>query len=158
MGEYTNEHSVRHAIIFIGLQGSGKTYYYNQHFAGKFRHISLDDLHTRSREKTAFQSCIDEGVDFVVDNTNPTREDRARYIGAAKAAGYIVTGYFFESRLRDCIRRNNQRTKDKRVPAKAIAATSNRLEMPSKDEGFDELFFVKRISETMMAREEWKLE
>jgi len=35
------------------------------------------------------------------------------------------------------------------VPTAAVAATSNKLQMPSYDEGFDALYFVKNDGETM---------
>ncbi len=131
------------AAIFIGIQGSGKSAYYHAAFADRYAHINLDMLHTRSKENRFFLDCIAQRKCFVVDNTNPTRADRARYIPAAKAAGYRIVGYFFESKLQDCIARNEQRTGKARIPAMAIAATSNKMEMPSWDEGFDELYFVK---------------
>ncbi|MBQ9881278.1 MAG: AAA family ATPase, partial [Synergistes sp.] len=102
------------------------------------------------------RSCIDKGLDFVIDNTNPTKAERAVYISMAKAAGYRVIGYFFESRLQDCIKRNEQRTGKAKIPAKAIAATSNKLELPSRDEGFDELYFVGRSGSTLMMKSEWR--
>lgn len=153
---YPDEPGTKQAVIFMGIQGSGKTSYFNLHFSGKYRHINLDELHTRYKERLMLQSCIEEGADFVVDNTNPTRADRARYIDTAKIAGYRVTGYFFESRLQDCIRRNNLRTGKEKIPAKAIAATSNKLEIPSKDEGFDELYFVAWIGDAEMIRRDWR--
>lgn len=153
---YADEPRTKQAVIFIGIQGSGKTYYYNWHFAGKFKHINLDELHTRNKESLLLQSCIERGEDFVVDNTNPTKADRARYIDAAKAAGYRVIGYYFESKLQDCIQRNNLRTDKEKIPAKAIAATSNKLELPSKDEGFDELYYVERSGSVVMLKRDWR--
>ena len=149
---YPEEPKTKWAVIFMGIQGSGKTTYYHRVFSGKFRHINLDILHTRNKERQALQSCMDEGADFVVDNTNPTKEDRARYIEPAKVAGYHVIGYFFQSKLQDCIRRNNLRTGKEKVPATAIAATSNILEMPSKEEGFDELYFIEPWGDTEIRR------
>lgn len=69
--------------------------------------------------------------------------------------GYRVIGYFMQSRLQECIARNNQREGKERIPAKAIAMTSNRLEMPSFDEGFDELYFVANDGSEMIISE-WR--
>ena len=60
-----------------------------------------------------------------------------------------------ESKIKDCMQRNAQREGAARVPEKAIAATSNKLEIPSYDEGFDELYFVKNDGTTMTI-EEWR--
>jgi predicted kinase len=103
----------------------------------------------------AITECYEKNQDFVVDNTNPTREDRKRYIGQAKDLGYRVVGYFMQSRLKECIARNNLREGKERIPAKAIAMTSNRLELPSRTEGFDELYFVENDGKSMTISE-WR--
>ena len=42
----------KQAIIFIGIQASGKTTFYNQMLSdGTYTHISLDDLRTRNKER-----------------------------------------------------------------------------------------------------------
>lgn len=136
----------------MGIQGSGKsTFCYK--YLPEIERINLDTLHTRNKESLMIADCQEKGCDYVIDNTNPTREDRARYIPAAKNAGYYVIGYFMQSRLRECIDRNNHRKGKEKIPAKAIAMTSNKLEMPSCDEGFDELYFVKNDGESMSVSE-----
>ena len=119
--------------------------------------MNLDTLHTRNKERILLDECFASGASFVVDNTNPTREDRARYIPKAKEAGYHVTGYFMQSCIQDCIQRNAQREGKARVPNGAIAMTSNKLEMPSYEEGFDELYYV-RIDDSSFAVEPWETE
>lgn len=131
----------KQAIIFMGIQASGKTTFYEQMLADKgYTHISLDVLHTRNREDLLLAECLDNGRSFVVDNTNPEISVREKYIKKAKEYGYQVIGIFFQSKVRDCMRRNEQR--GLKVPQKAIACTSNNLQLPSLDEGFDELYFV----------------
>lgn len=130
-------------VIIMGIQGSGKSTFFEKYLADSFCRINLDTLITRAREADLVNKCLSEGVSYAVDNTNPTRKDRERYIPAAKAHGYKVVGYFMESKLQECIKRNNLREGSAKIPAHAIAATSNKLEMPSFSEGFDELYFVK---------------
>jgi predicted kinase len=89
------------------------------------------------------ESCFDTGSSFVVDNTNPTKLDRQRYITPAKEHGYRVEGYFMQSKVNDCKARNEKREGKAKIPSTAIAAISNKLELPHKDEGFDSLFYVK---------------
>ncbi|MBQ3377880.1 MAG: ATP-binding protein [Synergistaceae bacterium] len=140
----------------IGIQGSGKST-----FCGKFLNeavrVNLDTLHTRNKEAAVIDECHRKGCDYVIDNTNPTREDRGRYISAAKSAGYRVVGYFMQSRLKDCISRNELREGKAKIPAHAIAATSNKLEMPSRSEGFDELYFVENNGKDIIIKE-WREE
>lgn len=129
-------------ILFIGIQASGKTSFYRKYFADKYEHISLDVLNTRNKERLAIKQCIGQGKSFVVDNTNPQKTDREKYIVAAKGQGYQVIGYYFKSSIRDCIERNEQREGKVKVPRCAIAATSGKLELPNYLEGFDKIYYV----------------
>ena len=142
-------------VIMIGIQGSGKSTFYHKYLANSYVRINLDTLKTRHQEELLISECIKDGKSFAIDNTNPTRADRQRYIPLAQYAGYKVIGYFMESKLKTCIERNNQRTGTARIPTTAIAATSNKLQMPSYDEGFDEIYFVKNDGETMVI-EDWR--
>ena len=74
------------AVIFVGLQGAGKTSFYQQRFAQTHVRISLDAVKTRAREMALLTSCIQEKKNFVVDNTNATVETRKRYIELARQA------------------------------------------------------------------------
>ena len=145
---------MKKAYIMIGIQGSGKSEFCRRYLADVER-INLDTQKTRNNENRMIAACHARGVDYVVDNTNPTKADRARYIPAAKAEGYAIIGYFMQSRLHDCIARNNRREGKELIPAKAIAMTSNKLEMPSKAEGFDELYFVANNGSEMTISE-WR--
>lgn len=142
------------AIIFIGIQASGKSTFYQQYYSPGFVHINLDTLHTRAKEAKLLEECICSRLSFVIDNTNPTIEDRKKYIQAAKRNGYEIEGYFFQSVVQDCIKRNSYRTGKACVPNTAIACTSNRLELPSYEEGFHRLYFV-HIQENTFVIEPW---
>lgn len=142
------------AIIFIGIQASGKSTFYHEQFED-YVHINLDTLHTRNKEKLLLQECVENGSSFVVDNTNPTREDREKYIRAARDHGYRVQGYYFQSSVSDCIARNQNREGKARVPDQAVAATHRKLELPEYGEGFDELFYV-RMEDGSFTVDKWK--
>ena len=142
-------------VILIGLQGSGKSTFFRSHLADHFVHVNLDTVKTRQRERTLIDQCIQQQQNFAIDNTNPTKEDRQRYIPMAKIAGYRIICYFMESKLQPCIERNNRRTGTAKVPVKAIAATSNKFQLPSYIEGFDEIYFVKNDG-VHMTIENWR--
>ena len=142
------------AIIFIGIQASGKTSFFKQQLEKDgFVHISMDIIGNRNKEKQLVLDCIASGKDFVIDNTNPTREERRRYLDLLADSGYDVAGYFFQSRVQDCVRRN--RARGETVPSKAIAATSNKLEMPSYAEGFNTLKYIS-ITENGFSVSDWE--
>jgi len=54
------------AIIFIGIQASGKTTFYNKHFSRTHTHISLDVLKTRHKEKCTLEGCLNSNTPFVI--------------------------------------------------------------------------------------------
>ena len=130
------------AVIFVGLQGAGKSTFYKERFFNTHVRINLDMLKTRHRERLFLRASVETTQRFVVDNTNPSRLERQVYIEAAKEAGFRISGYYFQSRVEDCLRRNDQRPEHQRVPRKGILGTAGRMEFPSWDEGFDELFYV----------------
>lgn len=131
------------AIIFIGIQGAGKSTFYREYFLDTHIRINLDMLKTRHREKLIFQACLSAKQKFVIDNTNPTIEDRQRYIIPAKAKGFEVLGYYFDSELEDCKERNSKRSGKKVIPLVGILSTYKKLVLPSYAEGFDGIYSVK---------------
>jgi hypothetical protein len=66
-----------------------------------------------------------------------------------------VVGYYFQSRLAESIQRNAARSGSAQVPAKAIAGTSQRLQVPTYAEGFDALFYVQIAPTGGFYVEEW---
>lgn len=130
------------AVIFVGIQGSGKTSFYRERFFNTHVRISLDMLRTRHREQMLFRACLAARQSFVIDNTNPLPADRARYVADARQAGFRVVAYYFETSLGDAIRRNNQRAGKEKIPPMALAGTLKKLRPPSADEGFDTVYVV----------------
>jgi predicted kinase len=129
-------------IIFIGIQGSGKTTFYRERFFTTHLRINLDMLRTRRREGIIFRACLEAGQRMVIDNTNPTAEDRQRYIPFARAAGFRIIGYSFRSGLRESLARNLQREGKEVIPEKGVRATRAKLQAPAFEEGFDALYSV----------------
>lgn len=77
-------------ILFIGGQAAGKSTFYQQHFRDTHVRINLDMLRTRHREAILLEACLRMKQPFVVDNTNPTPEDRQRYIPLASSlSGFL---------------------------------------------------------------------
>ena len=100
-------------------------------------------------------ACLRTEQRFVIDNTNPTRDERQKYIAAAKANRNEVIGFYFQSKVADCLRRNSERAESERVPDVAILSTAKKLELPTWDEGFDRLFYV-RMEDQHFVVEEWQ--
>jgi predicted kinase len=132
-------------LLFIGIPATGKSTFYKERFFLTHVRVNRDMLKTRHREELLIRACLEGKTKFVIENTNLTRSVRAQYIALAKQAGFRAVGYFFESPAIDAVHRNKLRPEQERVPAVAIWAANKRLEAPSREEGFDELFRVKMI-------------
>ncbi|PTX94779.1 kinase [Verrucomicrobia bacterium LW23] len=143
-------------VLLIGLQASGKSTYCREHFYATHVRLNLDMLRTRHRERVLFKACLEGKARVVIDNTNLTQEDRARYIVPAKAAHYTVRGYFMQSRLEECLRYNKERKGDACIPDSAIAMSSRKLQLPLWEEGFDTLYFVRKLEGGGFVTEDWK--
>ncbi|HET8547303.1 MAG TPA: AAA family ATPase [Bryobacteraceae bacterium] len=137
------------AVLLIGVQGAGKTTFFEQRFAATHVHISRDVLGSLPRERAAVETCIGARKPFVIDNTNALASTRAAWIARAKAADYRIVGYFFNTEMRAAIARNNKRTNRKPVPVPGLLRTWKVMEPPSIREGFDELYTVTPKRELM---------
>ena len=131
------------AVIFIGVQGSGKTTFYRERFFETHLRISLDMLHTRRREQILVEACLAAQQPFVIDNTNASVAGRALYIARARAARFQVVGYYFRPELREALARNARRTDKKPIPVPGVVGTYKRLQPPALEEGFDLLYAVR---------------
>lgn len=129
-------------IIMMGIPASGKSTFAARHLQN-FSRINLDNLRTREREDAMLHALFISEEDIVVDNTNVSPEERAKYFELADKNGYMVVGLFMESILKDCIKRNAQREGNARIPEKGVEARARDLVMPTDDEPFDYLFFAK---------------
>lgn len=145
------------AIIFCGVQATGKSSFYIERFFNTHVRVSMDLLKTRNRESKFFELCLTTNQKLVVDNTNPTKDDRLKYIQKIKVANYKLIGYYFQSKLEDALERNGGRVGKQRIPDIGVRATYSKLELPSMNEGFDELYYVE-IKEGKFIITEWNNE
>jgi predicted kinase len=130
------------AVLLCGIQGAGKTAFYVDRFLDSHARVSLDLLRTRHREARFLEVCLETHMRFVVDNTNVTRAERARYVRPALERGYRAVAYWVDVAPRVAIARNAERPPRRRVPVAGILGTRKRLELPAAGEGFEELWHV----------------
>jgi predicted kinase len=143
------------AVLFCGLQATGKSTFYRRRFASTHAHISMDILKTRRRETLALQACLEAKQPFVIDNTNPQSSTRSVYISAAKRFGFRVVGFYFRSSLQDALSRNNAREGRLCVPLQGVLGTYKMLQVPQRSEGFDALFYVQIEPDDTFSVHDW---
>jgi predicted kinase len=147
-------------IILMGLQASGKSTFFRTHFALTHAHVSKDLLRNNGKKARRQQQLIEEalraGHSVVVDNTNPSKEERETLIALGHLYGATVVGYFFEVQVQQSLERNKLRPGKARVPDVAIFTTRKRLVRPSAEEGFDRLFSVRAMGDETFEVSDWK--
>jgi predicted kinase len=134
-------------IIFIGLQATGKSTFYRQHFMTTHELISKDLLSNRSgkesRQVQLIETALQANKSIVIDNTNPRQIDRENIISQARKYDVKIVGYYFASKISESLERNRHRTGKALVPDVGIFATAKQLVQPAYTEGFDRLFYVQ---------------
>ncbi len=149
-------------VLFVGLQGSGKSSFYRQRLAETHVHLSKDlwphAVRKEARQRRYIAEALAAGRSVVVDNTNPSREVRAPLIALGREYQAHIVGYDFASKLEDCLARNASRVGRARVPDVALRATVKQLQRPRLEEGFDALFHVTLTVDGGFRVEPWREE
>jgi predicted kinase len=127
--------------ILVGLPGAGKSTFYRAHLSGTHTLVSKDlfprAANRQQRLLREITAALDGGRSVAVDNTNPSRADRAPLIELARARGARVVAYYVRATTREAVARNEGRAGRARVPKVAVFTVARRLEPPALDEGFD---------------------
>jgi predicted kinase len=143
------------AIMLIGIQASGKSTFFKERFFNTHLRISNDLLKTKNREKLLLEFCHATQMPFVLDNTNPTKAVRAKYIELLRLWNMPVIGYYFSIKIERSLEWNSKREGKRKMPKVGILSTYKALEIPSYDEGFSELYYVD-VQEGQFEVKEWK--
>ena len=128
-------------VLMVGIAGSGKTTISKILFP-EHKRVSLDEISNSNREveSQTIQKHLENEDNIVIDDTNLTRDIRARHIKLAKTYSARITAVFVDLPLW-MIQKQNQ-NREKPLPDGALFKMRKQLEPPSEDEGFD---FIQRI-------------
>lgn len=137
------------AVILSGLQAAGKSTLCRERYWDTHVRINYDMLRTRNREWLLLSACIEARQPVVIDATNPTAEDRARYILPCKCAAFRIIGVEFHVDVETAIARNARRIGRARVPEVAIRATAGKMQPLNEAEGFDEIWLAGDMDGTI---------
>lgn len=145
-------------VVLIGVPCSGKTTLAKSYFSDH-EWVNLDTIHAmltqdgprgfnhlnrklgRSIEHTMISSWLSQNRSVVIDNTNLTQEDRAKYFPPAYEFGAEQIAIYFPPDRDGCVKRNWKR-KDETgifIPNDYIYESIDRIEHPTIDEGFTEI-------------------
>jgi predicted kinase len=133
-------------IVLVGIPGSGKTTLARTRFPNHSR-INLDTLRSRNKEDAEIRTCIMNGKDIIIDNTNTTIKARKKYVEIAKLFGYSIRAIVFQIPIELALERNASRKGKERVPEPVLKMYHRMLQRPTEQEGFDR---VEVITEFLM--------
>ena len=131
----------------VGLQGSGKSTWVAANLAATHVVVSKDHWpnarRREARQQRVVADLLAEGRSVVVDNTNPSVEERAPLVAAARAAGARVRCVWVDTPWETCLQRNATREGRAKVPLVGLLAARGRFERPTREEGFDSVETVR---------------
>lgn len=93
-----------------------------------------------------FQSVLSRKQNIIVDNTNVSRQSRAKFVTDTNAAEYITAAVLFPITLRELLKRRKQRG-DKTIPYSAVVSQYSRIQQPWPNVEFDIVTFAETMKE-----------
>ena len=142
--------SVKNIVIMVGSPASGKSFYSHELEKKGYLRINKDLMKIDKVIQKEFNAGLKEGRNIVIDNTNSTKESRAKWINAAKKASYTVTIVWMNFPLPvveflDNYRIAQNKNEDTHVPIVAMRVYYKKFEEPTQDE-CDNLYEIKTIN------------
>jgi len=140
-------------IILVGLPRSGKSNFYKRYFS-EYVYISRDEIRERvfgfkgdmeneGEVTRIFNEMLNEAFNknknIIIDNTNVQRKYRNKYMTMAKSRKYNTKAYLIDTEYSVVINNANKEG----FPIEVIESMQCRLNKPSYDEGYNEVYIVK---------------
>ena len=127
-------------VLMIGVALSGKTTYRKANF--NYEVVALPYFNNnRKKELEYIESCLKEGRSIIVDDTNLTISIRKQHIDLAKKFNAKVRGVFMNTST--ALLEQRQKRRRDSIPLPVIYKQIKELEVPTMEEGFDQLIVKK---------------
>lgn len=139
--------NIQEMILLVGPPASGKSRFCSKYFP-KYVRINRDTLKTKAKCIKAAKEALGMGKSVIIDNTNPTADNRAEYIGLLSSMGIgdrvSVRAIVFDISKEMAYHLNQIRvimTKGERraIPKVGFNMFYKRFQSPMKVEGIDEI-------------------
>jgi len=145
-------------IMLIGLPASGKSTYARSKASDNVIVLSSDEIreqlsngeYNKKINRQVFSTMnnltikyLNENKDVIYDATNLNNKDRKGILNRIKLETHNIhsKAVFFDVDFDTCLKRNDVRTENK-VPYQYMLFYRNKIQKPTKDEGFDEIEFI----------------
>lgn len=155
-------------FLMVGTPGSGKSYFISHNrdfFKGSVKVISRDKIRFAlledgedyfAKEDDVWTNFVREVADglqnydnTVVDATHLNKASRHKILNAVGRylGGVEINAIFMDTCLAVALKQNAERTGRKCVPISALRRMAYQLTVPTKEEGFNNIYRVKRIGD-----------
>ena len=146
----TYHQSGQEMVVLMGFPGCGKSTFFRRFFQPHgYVHVNRDTMKTPEKCMAAADAALRSGKSVVVDNTNPSKEERARYTGIARSCGVpcrciVLTADAKLANHMNIMRARLQITP--RVSSIAYNMYKSKYEACSTAEGFTEVITVPPVA------------
>ena len=139
-------------IVFVGYPASGKSSFYRKYLELRgYDYINRDTLGSWQKCISVCNDILKAGRHVAIDNTNPDKESRKRYIDLAKKYSIPVRCFQFMTSLEHS--KHNNRFRELILGEKLKTVINDvafnyykaRFEQPTLDEGFSEIVQIQFI-------------
>lgn len=145
--------------LMCGAPGCGKSYYIKTHLKEGEKIISRDEIRFSmlkdkdeyfSKEKEVYNEFLRRikaeivaGSDFYVDQTSLNTGARAKLLNRLNKKPTKLIAIYIDRPLERILFQNAQRTGRAFVPEDVVKNMYNSIEIPTKKEGFDDIWIIK---------------
>ncbi|XP_065332330.1 uncharacterized protein F21D5.5 [Cloeon dipterum] len=135
-------------VVMVGGPGSGKSTFARQHLSS-YTYVNMDQLKSVQKCIQEVKKTLDRRASVVVDNTNPDKKARARFLAIAKQTGVKSRCFKMLTSKEHC--RHNIRFRELTDSSHApisemiVRQYEKNYEEPALDEGFVEIIGVNFV-------------
>lgn len=137
-------------VIMVGFPGCGKSTFFKRFFEPHgYLHVNRDTLKTAEKCISATDSFLSQGKSVVVDNTNPSKEERSRYTKLASKHKVPVRCIWVQTSHKLANHMNIVRGRlgiVDRISSIAYNMYKSKFEEPNASEGFSQIVPVPMVA------------
>lgn len=137
-------------VLLMGFPACGKSFFSQTYLVPKgYVHVNRDTLGTWKKCVDMCAKSLRQGQSVVIDNTNPDKESRQRYINCAKTAKVPCRCFYFTATITQA--RHNERYREmidkshQPINDMIMNTFKSKLKVPESSEGFTEIVRVNFI-------------
>lgn len=137
-------------VLLVGFPACGKSFFSQTYLVPKgYVHVNRDTLGTWKKCVDMCAKSLRQGQSVVIDNTNPDKESRQRYINCAKTAKVPCRCFYFTATITQA--RHNERYREmidkshQPINDMIMNTFKSKLKVPESSEGFTEIVRVNLI-------------